>query len=298
MKTSRGIGFTLIELLACQGTGISNCRFPIANLKLKNKIANRQSAIGNAFTLIELLVVITIIMILAGLLLPALKNARDAAKKSSCANQQKQIGAAFNYYAVDYKDRLPFVTDSTTRTAWDKLIYDYLSSGAGLTSTDMLGLYYSPNKGLQVFFCPSDKRDFITLIPAVGNASIQTYAMPTNGQWALASMTMAGALCAGGYGTIPNPPVDYRPLNTVPDPSGTAAFTEVASGTGYGGKQGTGQYIAAVPQDAATLNLHNRSYNFLFIDGHVTSYKWNDREQIGTGTVSAPKGIWTVKTGD
>src|SRR6266478_9352601 len=68
-----------------------------------------------AFTLIELLVVIAIIIILAGLLFPALRGAQNQAKRTQAKNDLTQIVNAVNAYYTEY-GKYPLVTADTTIT--------------------------------------------------------------------------------------------------------------------------------------------------------------------------------------
>jgi prepilin-type N-terminal cleavage/methylation domain-containing protein/prepilin-type processing-associated H-X9-DG protein len=71
-----------------------------------------------AFTLIELLVVVAIITVLAGLLLPALGEARKEGYKSVCASNLRGMTLAMEMYRADYNDIYPCKNDTATPWLW------------------------------------------------------------------------------------------------------------------------------------------------------------------------------------
>ncbi|MBX3110653.1 MAG: DUF1559 domain-containing protein [Fimbriimonadaceae bacterium] len=112
----------------------------------------------SAFTLIELLVVIAIIAILAAILFPVFAQAKEAAKKTQCLSNMKQIGLALQMYANDYDDvntpsQYGSGGDNTqSLIAWTTTVHPYIKNGD--QKLDAHGTVVSKGKA-GIYTCPS-----------------------------------------------------------------------------------------------------------------------------------------------
>ncbi len=136
-----------------------------------------------AFTLIELLVVISIIALLIALLLPVLSGAREAARRSNCLSNQRQLAIAMNVYAGDFEGQIPLGHYNNRR--W----YTYVISVTGTDVYKTIGKLWQEKllADPEVLYCPGESGDDRLMFDTANNV------------WAPGQ----GGLLRAGYGVRP-----------------------------------------------------------------------------------------------
>lgn len=229
------------------------------------------------FTLIELLVVIAIIAILAAILFPVFAQAREAARKTSCINNMKQIGTGWVMYAQDYDEVVAWRLVCATTSG-------QFSTGCGEVGVTTAAQYLQTQPGMldpyiknkQIWACPSATpraNPDPSLGTVVSNYGFNDWYM----QYAASNL--------GGWGsaTTYDPAIKGKlALAALEQPADTVLMTDGLPTPPHRGGPYWAIYHANPRENNFMAPLHAGGTVALLADGHV---KWF-RQTMLNGTVN------------
>ncbi len=283
----------------------------------------------DGFTLVEMLVVISIIVVLAALLLPAVMGARESARSTQCMSNIRQLHLGLQRFVDTKKSYTPYRWEDPSvvnqygvvRPRWQWIISDYL--GRPVQNPDQVANYLAlPGADTTCTSVPLDNEIFFD--PALpDNTSIRNGAYGYNFQYLGNSRNMVD-------GDVTTPMLNY-PVRPVADSSRTICFGDSrGGGLPHGGhsmtldpphmrKRPDGATVDSPspsklpgydpygPDETGTdINIyfspaearHNNRANVVFLDGHVESLTLEDLGYVMKNNVAQPQTVTTLPWGD
>ena len=195
----------------------------------------------NAFTLIELLVVIAIIGILVAIIVPASFKGIEMARRASCANNLKSLGAAFTSYATEFQGEMPHYAPLPPATGAFSEVPDFSAIAVKVYTNGYI-------TDLRLWVCPSDKVDGtgFSVVPADGISSFRSK------EGNCSYMYVSG----------------YHLMRTTETPAVAPLLCDESNQSEYGPAT-PGNMPVIGPDDNHGADIRN----VLFLDGHVASLK-------------------------
>ena len=233
------------------------------------------------FTLIELLVVIAIISILAGLALPVFSQAREAARKTSCLSNQRQIAMGIMLYAQDNDEAIvpwlkarSYSGQPRKDRLWTGTLQPYVKNGGGFPTS---GIFSCPSFSVDRLRAAANAPGCDSLDPALDNPPFEYYS-----HYGIATPQLA----RGGTGTAQDPFffnagsgtnsgkfVDVR-LPAILRPSETAIVSDGVT-MSFAGSPMVSAYGCVGAQS------HQGGGNYIFLDGHAKWLKGDPEAALG-----------------
>ncbi len=250
----------------------------------------------HGFTLIELLVVIAIIAVLVAILLPAVQQAREAARTTQCKNNIKQIGIGLHNYHETH-GLMPFATvtrwngnnsipgsGTLQRQGWFHMLLPYVEQAAmynliapKIETNTFAGDWPESQKPIATFQCPSDP-----LGPKIGNQGF-------HGNFILCHGSTAG----GANNTYNSSdgmfyPLSRTKLTDVKDGTSNTAMVSELKLSRDGGPASPGQSTCGSPHDIRGRYNNTQHGGTLFTTMRPPNTPIGDLMEYCSGTFDAP----------